>query len=244
MFKVLRILTVILIAGSTILKSAQISLPERHGPPGSILSIPLRISDVQNLAGGEILLEFDTNLLEFKSIDSMLTENNFHMVSGQRDNHIAITFARANGITMNMLTVCNLSIRVKRSAAPNSTSELTIKSTVLYDESLNEIPCDIEHGVIKITSGIVVFPNPITPNNDGYNDVVRFVIPETSTGNVICRIFNLSGIKINEITQQSNSDFQWNGSDDSGKTVIPGVYIFQITENGKQLASGSITVIR
>jgi hypothetical protein len=123
-------------------------------------------------------------------------------------------------------------------------SELTFKSNNLYDENLQDIPCDIEHGLIKITSGIVVFPNPITPNNDGYNDVVHFVIPETGSGGIVCRIFNISGNKVREINQQSGIDLYWNGFNESGEPVIPGVYIYQISENGIQLASGSISVIR
>lgn len=93
-------------------------------------------------------------------------------------------------------------------------------------------------------TGISVLPNPFTPNNDGKNDFVEFKYPDMSTQPPVIRIFNLRGQKVNELTDFQSPVYRWYGVDDTGNKLESGVYIYILEVNGKQVASGTITVVR
>ena len=83
-----------------------------------------------------------------------------------------------------------------------------------------------------------VFPNPFTPNNDGYNDYVEFRFPETLQGNGRILIFNISGKKIREL----QDSYIWYGNDDSEQPQKPGAYIYIVKSSGKVIAKGVINL--
>ena len=89
-----------------------------------------------------------------------------------------------------------------------------------------------------------VFPNPFTPNKDGYNDYVEFILSETTQQKPVIRIFNLRGKKVRELNAYAGNACRWDGKDEFGKNMEPGVYIYFINLEDKQDANGTITLIR
>lgn len=95
-------------------------------------------------------------------------------------------------------------------------------------------------------------PTVFTPNGDQINDSaqIHFDITDLISGaNVGLRIYDLSGRMVREvyrgIDQSGRFTRTWNGTDDQGNTVPPGLYIFNIdldTDGGKAAASGLIGV--
>ncbi|MCI0494071.1 gliding motility-associated C-terminal domain-containing protein, partial [candidate division KSB1 bacterium] len=81
-------------------------------------------------------------------------------------------------------------------------------------------------------------------NDDGYNDYVEFKYPEMYTHSPIIKIFNLRGQKVCEIGDHSNYEYRWYGKNENGKELEPGVYIYILEVNGKNLSKGTITLIR
>jgi hypothetical protein len=76
--------------------------------------------------------------------------------------------------------------------------------------------------------------NPFTPNGDGINDELKIsfsVLKVSQERNVWLRIYGLDGRLIwdrQQVAQSGAHTFRWTGTDHSGNTVPPGLYICQI----------------
>ena len=94
---------------------------------------------------------------------------------------------------------------------------------------------------------VIVRPNPFTPNNDGYNDVVRFSFPPLPAGHdAVCKLFvyDMNGSEVSSFSSSGKREFIWDGSNRWGRPSEPGVYIYLIREGGETVANGTITLIR
>jgi len=222
--------------------ASHIVLSERQGPPGSILNIPVNISDAENVAGAQFVIQYDPALLEFVEINLSDFSANFVHAFDSMDDRIAVTIAGASGFEDSEGIFFSIRFRIKRSAEIGTATEITILSFELYDESGGVIQSDVTHGVIKV-SEIVVYPNPITPNDDGFNDVANFVVPDSIRGNVTVKLYSLSGSKIAEISGIDNPALQWNGLNMDGQKLRPGPYIYLLQSDGSTLSKGTITIM-
>lgn len=90
---------------------------------------------------------------------------------------------------------------------------------------------DVEYGA---------FPNPFTPNSDGYNDYVQFVFPEVGGNRGAILIFDIWGRKVREISYGE----RWYGKDDEGRDLPMGVYLYVLKVNGKNISRGPIALAR
>ncbi len=107
-------------------------------------------------------------------------------------------------------------------------------------------------------------PNPFTPNNDGINDKTNLSFfvgnigePKGIIGNekrhLTIKIYDLSGRLVKDLLNNKTSSFayiadssvEWDGRDNSGSLVRPGVYIFQVfidSDNGGEAISKTVVV--
>ena len=89
-------------------------------------------------------------------------------------------------------------------------------------------------------STFAIYPNPFTPNNDGYNDYVLFDIDELRQGRGSVVFYNQRGRKVYELV----NDDKWYGVDDNGASLPPGIYLFAISIDGQIRFSDTLTLIR
>src|SRR4030042_1078033 len=87
---------------------------------------------------------------------------------------------------------------------------------------------------------VTVFPNPFTPNDDGYNDYTEFTFSESNERKSIIQIFNIRGKKVIELDGYTTDKYLWNGKDSNGNDAEPGVYIFIFRYEDKQISNGTI----
>ena len=95
-------------------------------------------------------------------------------------------------------------------------------------------------------------PKVVTPNGDGVNEKVDFsfkLLQITSRVSLSLKIFDLSGEKRRVIRKNNQYSgflhFSWDGRDNSGNLVPPGLYVYQVSveaENGEDLLTGTIGV--
>lgn len=94
-----------------------------------------------------------------------------------------------------------------------------------------------------------VMPRIITPNNDGQNDRALFRYSNPKASSISIKIFDLRGALVRKLDDtNATSDIQggytyWDGKDQNGVTVPVGVYIYQLTGEGK-VVNGTIVVAR
>ena len=87
-------------------------------------------------------------------------------------------------------------------------------------------------------------PNPFTPNNDGYNDVVRFSFSGSSLADCQIAIYDLKYSLVRTIKEKDGVLWQWDGKDTAGKDVLPGIYIYIVEIGNKVVCQGTISLAR
>ncbi|MBK7029967.1 MAG: T9SS type A sorting domain-containing protein [Bacteroidales bacterium] len=103
--------------------------------------------------------------------------------------------------------------------------------TYFQDMILDWVPLGV--GVKEspaVNPDIVIYPNPFAENTN-----IKFSLDVKSQ--VQACIFNFEGRKqksaINEICQPGTYSFEWDGTDENGKRLKAGIYLLQLTINGK-----------
>ncbi|MCI0692960.1 gliding motility-associated C-terminal domain-containing protein [candidate division KSB1 bacterium] len=95
-----------------------------------------------------------------------------------------------------------------------------------------------------LSNRLIARPNPFTPNNDGYNDQIEFDYSGLALQNPSLQIFDANGIPVWSSHNGSGGRFIWNGRDDRGREVLPGVYLYSVRDQGNNVASGYVVVAR
>jgi len=222
---------------------ATLKILKREAPSGNIIHVPITISRAENLAGLEIVIQYDPTYLDFIEIDLMSLAEGFLIVSKHKNNKIAISMARAEGLSEIKGTLFEIVFRVKSSAPIGGATDIFWIEANLFDEDTESIPVETEDGVIKV-SEFSVFPNPFTPNDDGFNDHVNFIIPDSVASEVAIKIFGVKGNRVREISKSSDPILQWDGFDENNHLMQPGVYLYVILRNAKLMHKGTITLMR
>ncbi|WP_068474680.1 gliding motility-associated C-terminal domain-containing protein [Saccharicrinis aurantiacus] len=93
----------------------------------------------------------------------------------------------------------------------------------------NSEACESIEDEITIISKDIVAPSGISPNGDGFNDVLKLLGAENITNNKLS-VFNQHGKLIYSATNYEND---WNGIDNGGSKLSPGTYYY--TFEGDQL---------
>ncbi len=93
-----------------------------------------------------------------------------------------------------------------------------------------------------------VFPQIFSPNGDGINDLIYFVIQNPKQSSVSGKILDMSGAEVGVLRPAgagapTADTLMWDGHDSSGHIVPPGVYIYQIKGEGKTI-TGSMVIAR
>jgi len=146
------------------------------------------------------------------------------------------TTSSANGFGLLM----QIGFQSKKST-PNFTEVcFSIADIAATDSAWNPITLSPESFCLVIERPYGIRPNPFTPNGDGYNDQVEFLLPELNEAGGIIRIFNLWGRKVRQLEQ----DWFWNGTDESGNDLPPGTYLYVIESQGDLITKGTLGLVR
>ena len=97
----------------------------------------------------------------------------------------------------------------------------------------------------NIIDALSISPNPFTPNSDGINDTAEIsleLFKLTASRELNIRIYSLDGRQIWSNTKtvlSGKTSVRWNGTNNKGEIVPPGLYIFQIQLNADDENSNS-----
>jgi gliding motility-associated-like protein len=82
------------------------------------------------------------------------------------------------------------------------------------------------------------FPNVISPNNDGINDLLEVKnLPENTEVIILNRWGNV-------VFYTTNYQNNWDGKDDSGRVFVDGVYTYKFTTKTGKTGHGFVHLVR
>jgi gliding motility-associated-like protein len=218
-------------------------IPERQGVPGSLVRVDIAVDGADSLSGLEVELQYDKSYLEFIRIEPEGAVHGFLIASEEREDRIALTMARPEAIGQPYAVLCGLTFRIRQSAEIGRSCEITWKASRLYSVTTTPIVHDVIHGVVRVRD-IACYPKPFTPDGNGINDVVYFVVPEEQMPGARVKIFAINGDLVREIAAEGNLYLQWDGRNAEGQLARPGVYLYLLTVNGDPLHKGTVTLMR
>ncbi|OQY28073.1 MAG: hypothetical protein B6244_08180 [Candidatus Cloacimonetes bacterium 4572_55] len=105
----------------------------------------------------------------------------------------------------------------------------------------------VESGFLDPLSKLSVRPNPFTPNEDGYNDLLYFdfgINPafDATSGPLTIKIFDERGYQIRTL-RDGSYPIIWDGTDNQERPVEGGLYFYQVQVHDR-FHSGSVALIR
>jgi len=108
------------------------------------------------------------------------------------------------------------------------------------DNNILRIPIEVDGGKLTVKS------NPFTPNEDGINDDACFYCEQFQLENPCIKIFDLRGRFIKELGGSDfyEKKFRWDGRDNNGNQVMPGVFLYILQDQGQPVANGCVVVAR
>ncbi|MDZ7268630.1 MAG: gliding motility-associated C-terminal domain-containing protein [candidate division KSB1 bacterium] len=89
-----------------------------------------------------------------------------------------------------------------------------------------------------------VRPNPFTPNHDGYNDAVKFSYAGLALAQPGLRVFDTAGRTVLSVDRLPANEFLWDGRDDHGRPLPPGVYLYSLQNHGRNVKNGYVVLAR
>jgi gliding motility-associated-like protein len=109
------------------------------------------------------------------------------------------------------------------------------------DEANNTTTLDLR---IERPDRLPVSPNPFTPNDDGFNDSVKFRVSEFGLGQPSVGIYAFNGRLVRTLEEVQGGVLEWNGRNKSGERLAPGTYLYVVRDGGQTIASGHVTLAR
>jgi hypothetical protein len=95
-----------------------------------------------------------------------------------------------------------------------------------------------------------VFPNPFTPNGDDANDIALFTYPHMLSENATIAIYDKRNIQVRKLEAPVQGGILtavgrlWDGRDNDGQPLKPGLYLYVVTVNGEIICNGTVVLLR
>ena len=138
----------------------------------------------------------------------------------------------------------------------DTTRPLEVRQRLIAGNATGEVESERLSVTTSLSSSLLFSPraepNPFTPNGDGVNDLANIsykVLRLTSAAPVSIAIFDLSGRRVRELYAGEDPlgeySHEWDGADDSGRRVPPGIYLYRLTielQSQRESSSGTLSV--
>lgn len=218
--------------GTQFLAMGDLSMEDQGAAPGSVAAIPVSISNGSNIYGFEAVLEFDPAVLEYDTLLLSETMANYLIIINPLEEGVVKVAASGSNVDGNEGVFATLYFNVSN----EFTDETVIQvNNLRWNEG--EIMEDAAEMTLSFALGIGEellpdvyalhqnYPNPFNPIT-----TLRYDLPKNSLVNIT--IYDMLGRQVKSlINQTQDAGFKsviWDATNDYGKPVSAGVYLYQI----------------
>jgi len=137
----------------------ELHIPKKEVRAGEVISIPLIIDKVENLAGVKLVLKYDKKLMIFKKgKKSPQTASLMHIINDKIPGRLILVMAGAKGVKGENFPIITLVFQIKRDITEKHNTKLEITEIQMMSDKLKEIGCSLK-----------IEPLIINPNSSSTN---------------------------------------------------------------------------
>jgi hypothetical protein len=131
-----------------------VSIPNVRGQAGGIVVVPINIDDAAGVAGADITLTFNANILTVIEVKTTLLTEGFTLIDSPLDGKIVISTASAKAIGSGDGAFTEVTFQVAKDASGNSF--LHLEKVSLFDKTAANIPANTQDGyfVVEPVGGV------------------------------------------------------------------------------------------
>ncbi len=143
----LLVLSVLFISMAQQTSAMTLQIPGASAQAGEMVTLPIKLDAVENLAGIKLVMGYNADILTYKSAKKTeVTTSLMHVINDRAPGKLIIVMAGARGIKGTDVTLMTLTFEVKKSSKEQGPTEtaLTISEVQLMTDKLEELSCDIK----------------------------------------------------------------------------------------------------
>jgi roadblock/LC7 domain-containing protein len=206
-----------------------LTMSDIHGVVGDVITFPMEIDNTQSLAGGDIQIVYDSNVIQ--AFEVLPAQGTIMANNISQNGVIKIAFAGSDRLTNK--TLANIKFKV----VTNSVSAIKVKSIDLYGFDGNSIKTTytdkrfLSWAVAPEKSVLMQnYPNPFNPETwipfQLKNDSQVTIQIYSASGELVRRLE--LGYKSAGVYTSPDRSAYWNGKNEAGEKVSSGLYFCTI----------------
>lgn len=225
------------------LTGVDVSVSDTTAYPGKAAAVFISVSDATGIAGGDLILTYDLDILTAQEVKGTALAAGLLVVSNvSAPGKVRISLAGAMGLTGGSGPLIEVLFEVSEDAEVGRTSSLRLTEVTLRDEAGNPLSLGITSEGTFTVGGVSVketeamgqpdafalsqnVPNPFNAATS-----MNYQLPERSFARL--SVYNLSGQLLRTLVkeEQPAGDYiaRWDGRDSSGRDVASGIYLYRL----------------
>jgi flagellar hook assembly protein FlgD len=241
---------------SQIASTLNFDLADQNAIAGDIISIPVKVSNFNNISGYQFTINWNPNDFEFVGIDNNALTGNYgtNQVSSGKITALWSTENTNGQILADGSIVFTLKLKVINQA--NANTPIEINSSITAAEAYNS---NLDQLTIVTTSANITINNTTSisdiqkdnyyllqnsPNPFSENTVIIFNLPENQKVSLV--IYNLLGEEVYNFSDnysKGTHNLIWNGKNQHNKALSNGNYLLKM-QAGDFIANRKLILIR
>ena len=123
----------------------ELYIPALTAKSGATVEVPIKIDQVDNLAGVKLVLKYEQDILTFKKATrTEQTSSLMHIINDKKPGVLIVVMAGARGIKGKDFAILSLVFGLKKDLKSNHTTQITITECQLMSDKLKKVSCSLK----------------------------------------------------------------------------------------------------
>lgn len=219
--------------GQILAQSISMSIGTVTAKPGEVISVPINVSNFNNIGAISLYIEFDTNVLTYSGVSDQPLQGNF--TNNAAGNIIILGWFSSTALNLDNGKLVNINFTYKGGISTLNFNQTfceiagpdgTILPVQFYNGGVNTINVNVEydHKPVQEFALSLNYPNPFNPSTK-----INYSIPSYSR--VRLAVYTLTGELISELINQEQDAGNYIISYDAGE-LSSGIYLIRLSAGG------------